>query len=44
MEHALTERVFWPDGQVIAVQDDEGLPDDASTSLPLRYQRIVWGS
>ena len=39
MEHALTERGCWPDG---AVEDDESLPDDAATSLPLRYQWIVW--
>ena len=28
--------------KVIAVEDDEGLPDDAATSLPLRYHWIVW--
>ena len=26
----------------IAVEDDEGLPDDAATSLALRYRWIVW--
>mmetsp|Transcript_29938 Transcript_29938/g.79776 ORF Transcript_29938/g.79776 Transcript_29938/m.79776 type:complete len:229 (-) Transcript_29938:70-756(-) len=26
----------------IADEDDEGLPDDSATTLPLRYQWIVW--